>query len=81
MNKEIDIAEIIPFMSKGWVAMDEDGNWSFFTTKPIIDKEYGIWRLDLDYITVDTEVEVLSTIFNIKPAEDWTKSLIRIKGE
>lgn len=81
MTKQIKIEELIPFMRKGWVAMDKDGDWNYFTTVPYKDKDLEMWDVDPDSITDETEVEVLSTIFNIAPAKDWTKSLIHIKGE
>lgn len=81
MTKQIKIEELIPFMKKGWVACDSDGTWNYYTTKPTINKDMEMWENDSDFITDETEVEILSTTFNIAPAEDWKNSLIRIKGE
>ena len=32
--KQITIDDLIPFLKKGWVAMDENGTWSWFGSKP-----------------------------------------------
>ena len=42
MTKKIDIQELIPFMKKGWVAMDKDETWLYFTNKPIKYDQY--WK-------------------------------------
>ena len=68
MTKQIDIKELIPLMNKGWVAMEKDGTWEWFEEKT-------------DWYLIGAKRINLSAIFNIKPAEDWTKSLIRVKGE
>lgn len=81
MIKQIKIEELIPFMKKGWVACDKDGTWRFWTTLPLLEDFYTYWQFDLDYITEESEAENLSVIFNITPAEDWTKSLIKIGGK
>lgn len=81
MTKQIDIKELIPKMKPGYVACDKDGVWNYYTTKPFMNKDMEMWEVDPNYITDETEVEVLSTIFDIKPSEDWAKSLIRIKEE
>lgn len=78
MTKQIDIKELIPFMKKGWVACDKDGKWHFWTTKPYLEVNHTYWKMDLDYITEDSDFETLSVIFNIAPAKDWTKSLIKV---
>ena len=72
----INIQDIIPFMKKGWVAMDKSGEWRYYAKKPEIfditwTKGYG----DI------TPVRSLSTIFDIAPADDWTKSLIKVGEE
>lgn len=72
----INIQDIIPFMKDGWVACDKNGNWCYYAKKPEIfditwTKGYG----DI------TPVKSLSDIFNIAPADDWTKSLIKLGGK
>ncbi len=73
MTKQIKIEELIPFINDGWVAMNGNGIWYWFTEKPVLE-EY-IWDCNCSVI-VD-----ISRVFNIAPAKDWTKSLICIKGE
>ena len=68
----INIQDIIPFMKDGWVAMDKDGNWS--------------WSYDLPTIYKDKFGSMLSRVelyrvFDIAPADDWTKSLIKVGGK
>ena len=77
--EQIKIEELLPKMNPGYVACDKDGVWNYYTTKPFMDKDMEMWEVDPNYITDETEVEVLSTIFNIAPAKDWTKSLIKIE--
>lgn len=71
----INIQDIIPFMKPGWVAMDEDSHWYWYEKKPkIMDKTNGVWDatsniwLELDFSAFKT----------IAPADDWTKSLIKV---
>ena len=71
--KQIDIKELLPKMKPGYVACDEDGTWLWYSEKPIL--KYGYWDCSGKYC------EEIPYIFDIAPAEDWTKSLIRIKGE
>lgn len=35
----INIQDIIPFMKKGWVAMDKSGQWWWYNEKPFIGGE------------------------------------------
>lgn len=74
----INIQDIVPFMKKGWVAMDEDGHWYWYEKKPkIMDKTKGVWEatsniwLELDFSAFET----------IAPADDWTKSLQKVGGK
>lgn len=80
MTKQIKIEELIPYMRKGWVACDEDGDWHFWTTLPHLKIYHKYWQFDIDYITEESEVENLSVIFNIAPAKDWENSLIKVGG-
>ena len=76
MTKQIKIEELIPFIKDGYIACDKDGTWVWFDKRPVIDLEDGIWfgyKGELAY--------ELNKALNIAPAKDWTKSLIRIKGE
>ena len=73
MTKQITIEELIPFMNKGWVACYEDGGWCWFSAKPKLKIWYGYWDCSGKYC------EEIPDIFNIAPAKDWTKSLIKIE--
>lgn len=68
----INIQDIIPFMKKGWVAMDKNKQWWFFDKKPKATKT--VWLSDGDI------EEYLNDVFDIAPADDWKKSLIQVKG-
>ena len=72
----INIQDIIPFMKKGWVAMDGNCKWAWYDKKPTIDKEFLQWLPDDN----DGIYEMLDSAFDIVPADDWTKSLIQVKG-
>lgn len=78
MTKQNKIEELIPKMKPGYVACDKDGVWYYYTTKPFMNEYMEMWEVDPNYITDETEVEVLSTIFNITPAKDWKNSLIKV---
>lgn len=67
----INIQDIIPFMKKGWIAMDKDGRWFWYKRKPI--KYDGEW--------VGDDVCTIWFGFDIAPADDWTKSLIKVGGK
>ena len=67
---------IAPYMKKGWVAMDNDCNYFWYNTKPMIDIEKEEW--DYDEWDYDDTCSDLSYMFNIEPVGDWTKSLIEI---
>lgn len=68
----INIEDLIPFMKKGWVAMEEDGEWIWYSTKPV--KRDCCWdRIPL------TRKRSLEDMFDIAPAEDWEKSLRKVE--
>ncbi len=70
----INIQDIIPFMKDGWVAMDEDGGWNWWERKPELKYDY-YWWAPTGYVCC------LSDGFDIAPADDWTKSLIKVGGK
>ena len=70
----INIQEIIPFMKKGWVAMDKSGAYRWFLRKPYANEDYGVFRTDISCTTCSLRC------FDIAPADDWKKSLIQVKG-
>lgn len=75
----INIQDIIPFMKKGWVAMDSNGIWLWYDRKPTkdsLDRMGWIENEKSDWHGF-SELEA----FDIAPADDWTKSLICIKDE
>ena len=77
MTKQIDIKELIPFMRDGWVACDKDGAWLWSNKEMLIEDGVGWSNDDVKIVLSDS----FTSAFNIAPAKDWTKSLIRIKGE
>lgn len=67
----INIQDIIPFMKKGWVAMNASGDWWWFSKEP--HQMYSYWWNSESYIdTFDA--------FDIAPADDWIQSLIKVGG-
>ena len=62
---------IAPHMKKGFVAMDENGVWNWWERKPEM-KHDSYWWVQTGYQCC------LSDGFDIAPADDWTKSLIKI---
>lgn len=68
----INIQDIIPFMREGWVAMNASGDWWWFAKEP--HQMYNYWWNSESYI--DT-----FNAFDITPADDWTKSLIKVGGK
>lgn len=69
---QIKITDITPFMRKGWVAMDKNGEWYWYGDE--IECDANLWFGSPDYVKIDDA-------FDIAPADDWTKSLIAIKGD
>lgn len=69
MTKQIDIKELIPYLRYGYVAMDEDGSWCWYENEPDMRKDYWVCGNHSDDVC---------HLSNIKPVNDWTKSLIRI---
>ena len=70
----IKIEQLLPLLRKGWVAMESDGDWWWHEVRPYKDRiAYG-WYARKD-------VSRLSKVFDIAPADDWKKSLIRVGGD
>lgn len=73
---QIKITDITPFMRKGWIFMDSDNIWYWSDSKP--------WTIAQDKKEKDKKWYVntinLYTLeaFDIAPADDWTKSLIKV---
>lgn len=70
-GEPIDIKVLLPLLQKGWVAMDANGKWLWFSEAPELHNNLGIW----DFAKGETDFCYSLGAFNLKPAEDWTKSL------
>ena len=66
-GEPIDIKGLLPLLKKGWVAMDKDGRWFWYKTKPY--KRLEDWGIESSVI-----VELYA--FNFKPSENWEDSLM-----
>lgn len=66
MTEKINIKDLLPLLKDGWVAMDKRGNWFWYLQKP--SKCAGFW---------DGIEKWLCDFFDIEPADDWEKSLMR----
>ena len=66
-GEPIDIEALLPLMKKGYVAMDEDGEWYWYENKPV--RGIEIWN-PKGYIAKRF------FHFNLKRAEDWRESLM-----
>ena len=74
MEKRITIYELKPLLEIGWVAMDMNGTWWWFQTKP--ERWSAIW-MNKKETAKNTK---LSSCFDIAPFDgDWKDSLVRIK--
>lgn len=73
----INIQDIIPFMKDGWVAMDSNCKWGWYDKKPVISKELLQWSPGDN----GENYEMLNVHFDIAPADDWTKSLLKVGGK
>lgn len=79
MTKQIKIEELIPFMKKGWAAMDIQGEWWWFETRPIYNEADGFWYIN--YKRNKRNFSVLNDFFNIAPAKSPAQSLIKVGGK
>lgn len=68
----INIQDIIPFMKKGFVFMERDGIWLYNQTEP------EIITNPVTYHKCWNRGFRLDAFFDIAPADDWTKSLIKV---
>ena len=76
--KQITIDDLIPFLKKGWVAMDKNGRWVFYTAKPRLAEDYFMWVRAKDSCGL---YHLPKWVFNIAPYQgDWKDSLIRVKN-
>lgn len=58
------MAGVAPMMRKGWVAMDENGSWFWYSKNPT--------RFARNFNIKDGEIYRMP--FNIVPVDDWKKS-------
>lgn len=67
-GEPIDVKAILPLLRKGWVAMDRNKRWYWYSSKPNIDLFLEMWKGG----------PLTSHIggFNLKPAENWETSLM-----
>lgn len=71
--KQITIYDLLPLLKKGWVAMDKDGIWAWFSTKPSKKVDLWLW-------TYHSRYSMISRAFNIAPFDgDWKDSLIKVE--
>ena len=76
MSKTITIDELIPLLKKGWVAMDEDGVWGWYSTRPHTEGSIRerFWLGNKD------RGSSMFFCFKIKRFKgDWKESLRRVK--
>ena len=70
----INIQDIIPFMKDGWVAMDKNGEWWWYSEKPSLS--------GFQWLVQDGKTGLVNNdVFDIAPADDWTESLIKVGGK
>lgn len=72
----INIQDIIPFMNDGWVTMDKSGEWVWWEKEPTHTDD--MW---VKPYSNSSKWRTLSLMFDIAPADDWTKSLIKVGGK
>lgn len=78
--KQIDIKERIKTLPKGWVVMNKNGSWSWWSHKPQL-LDNGLGGLCWGCSGFVTSVCFKKLEDNIKPVEDWTKSLIKVENK
>ena len=67
-GEPIDIKVLLPLLSKGWVAMDKDGEWFWYECKP--SKEMIFWDSNKG------RSEDMFFPINLKRADNWEESLM-----
>ena len=66
-GEPIDIQVLFPLLKKGYVAMDEKGDWRWYEYEPTL--EDNVWKVN------GWRFYKLAH-FNLKPAENWKTSLM-----
>ena len=74
--KQIMIYDLLPLLKKGWVAMDVNGNWWWYQTKPVAYKRRNCWMVThTRYMRLNT-----FEMKDIVPFDgDWKESLIKVE--
>ena len=68
--------DVAPHMKKGYVAMDKDGEWTWYNVRPKTNLKKEIWETSAwEAIWFRMNLALLE---KIEPVEDWTKSLIEV---
>lgn len=62
-----DVQQIKPFLKRGWLAMNKNGEWYLHKSKPTL--RVAIWQSDDSFWL---------GALNIKPVPDWIKSLTEV---
>ena len=74
--KQITIDDLIPLLKKGWVAMDEDGMWCWYSKKPHI--TYNL-QCEVEWYAKNSSVSVLPDCFDLRKERYSEESLRRVK--
>lgn len=67
-GEPIDIEVLKPLLRKGWVAMDRNKRWYWYSSKPNIDLFLEMWKGKPETYHIGG--------FNIEPAKNWKNSLM-----
>lgn len=65
------IQELLPHLKKGWVAMEEDGQWYWYKCKPRCARKAGYWYNKSQFWVCFNEV------LKIEFDGDWKDSLMK----
>lgn len=68
-GEPIDVSVLLPLLKQGWVAMNADKSWCWFSEKPEIDGD--VWENTVG------RAFILGFMFNLKPSANWEKSLMK----
>lgn len=69
-DKAYSIDALLPLLRKGWVAMDSNGTWFWYDTKPRAKRDTKTWRTESECAYYN-----LGFCFPIEKASDWRTSL------
>lgn len=63
-------------LKEGYVAMDKNGGWNWFSLEPLRDDHYWYYSREIWEIFEPDRCDLLS--FNIAPVDDWETSLRKV---